>query len=106
MLGAIDGVYDRAALVALPLELRGRYLRHLKSLLGPSARLLMLTYVYNQQWVDGPPYAVADAEIKQVFEADFKLELLQLEEVAHTTSNPKFRGISSMQEKVFLITRD
>src|SRR4029079_1583870 len=46
-LGYFDGVYDRAASIALPAELRARYAAHLPTLLTPKAKLLLITLFYD-----------------------------------------------------------
>jgi thiopurine S-methyltransferase len=62
VLGRVDAVYDRAALVALPPELRRRYVKHLETLAGNAPQLL-ITLAYDQMQVDGPPFSVAAAEV-------------------------------------------
>lgn len=61
--GYCDGVYDRAALIALPPELRARYSAHLPTLLAPKARMLLLTLDYDA--AGGPPYAVSPSEVER-----------------------------------------
>jgi thiopurine S-methyltransferase len=63
LLGPIDALYDRAALVALPAELRPRYVQHLRALL-PAAPGLVITYEYDQQLVTGPPFSVLEPELR------------------------------------------
>jgi thiopurine S-methyltransferase len=62
ILGRVDAVYDRAALVALPPELRRRYVKHLDTLAGNAPQLL-ITLAYDQTQVDGPPFSVTAAEV-------------------------------------------
>jgi len=59
-LGPVDAVYDRAALVALPEAMRGRYAAHLKAITACAPQLL-LTYRYDPRQLDGPPFSI-DAE--------------------------------------------
>ncbi|CAN5879336.1 thiopurine S-methyltransferase [soil metagenome] len=61
--GAIDAVYDRAALIALPAELRPRYLAHLRSLVPPATSGLLITLDYPQDQLTGPPFSVSDVEV-------------------------------------------
>lgn len=61
--GAIDAVYDRAALVALPANLRRRYIEHLQTLVAPATSGLLVTLDYPQDKFEGPPFAVGDAEV-------------------------------------------
>jgi thiopurine S-methyltransferase len=56
-LGPIDATYDRAALVALPAGPRAQYSSHLINITN-SAPQLLITFEYNQQEMDGPPFSV------------------------------------------------
>lgn len=63
--GAIDSIYDRAALVALPPELRTRYVAHLGALVPPETPVLLITLEYAEGQLEGPPFAVRDAEVRE-----------------------------------------
>ena len=62
MLGSVDAVYDRAALVALPQDLRPRYTAHLTQLSQASPQLL-ITFEYDQQLLAGPPFSIPRPEV-------------------------------------------
>lgn len=79
-LGPIDAVYDRAALVALPAETRKRYAAHMQEITN-CAPQLVLCYEYDQNLVEGPPFSVIDAELKQHYEKNYELVLLESEAV-------------------------
>ena len=79
-LGAVDAVYDRAALVALPEEVRTRYTEHLMHLTGRAPQLL-ICYVYDQSAMPGPPFAIADAEVARHYEDAYELTRLSNTEV-------------------------
>ncbi len=66
-LGHFSQVFDRAALVALPKELRSRYVVHLQSLLSPKARILMVTMDYNESQMAGPPFYLSPQELQSYF---------------------------------------
>ncbi len=92
--------YDRAALIALPEALRGRYLAHLQAILPASCQGLLISLEYDQAQMDGPPFAVAEAEIRQGF-STWQVDLLQRDEVL--ADNPRFaqRGLSALDETVY-----
>lgn len=71
-IGAIDVVYDRAALIALPAEMRRRYVAHLKAITA-SAPQLLVTLDYEPAVAEGPPFAVTDEEVRVHYD-DFKCE--------------------------------
>ena len=64
--GPIDAIYDRAALIALPPDLRVRYVAHLRALAGHVPGLL-ITLDYPQHLMEGPPHSVPDAEVRMHF---------------------------------------
>ena len=66
-LGAVDAVYDRASLIALPPETRRGYAAHLMGLLSPETRILLITLDYDQAQMAGPPFAVAAGEVRDLF---------------------------------------
>ena len=68
VLGPVDAVYDRAALVALPDSLRGRYASHVARITG-SAPQLLVTFEYEQTLFDGPPFSVDSVEVHRNYGA-------------------------------------
>ncbi|KAA9134148.1 thiopurine S-methyltransferase [Marinihelvus fidelis] len=76
--GPVDAVYDRAALVALPAEMRTRYTRRLLEL-APSAPQLLVTYVYDQSLKAGPPFSIDKSEVASHYDASHDLTLLDSE---------------------------
>lgn len=65
LIGSFDGVYDRAAMIALPRELRERYSGHLQTLLTPKAKLLLITLHYDAE--GGPPFSVSPGEVAAAY---------------------------------------
>jgi len=75
MLGKVDAVYDRAALVALPPEMRKAYAAHLTALTQAAPQLL-ISFDYDQSQTEGPPFSVTDAEIGKLYENHYSRECL------------------------------
>lgn len=75
MLGQVDAVYDRAALVALPADMRTRYAQHI-SVITAQAPQLLLSFVYEQQQYAGPPFSVPADEIQQLYVEHYQPHLL------------------------------
>jgi len=67
LLGSVDALYDRAAMIALPPELRARYVAHLRTLLPDGAPGLLVTLEYEQARRDGPPFAVLADEVRRAY---------------------------------------
>ena len=68
MLGSVDAVYDRAALVALPDSMRGSYASHVASITRFAPQLLV-TFEYDQALFDGPPFSVDSVEVHRNYGA-------------------------------------
>lgn len=83
-----DALWDRAALVALPLELRRAYAKHTDSLLAPDAFRLVVTLEYDQALVQGPPFSVPANEVRGYWP---RLEMLERSD-APDEAPPKFRA--------------
>jgi thiopurine S-methyltransferase len=77
--GPIDGIWDRAAMVAVPDAQRPRYAKKLAEL-APSARILIQTMEYDTSVMDGPPFSVTEAELRELF-AGAAIEQLQRADV-------------------------
>lgn len=84
-LGKIGAIYDRAALIALPPELRPRYARHLVELVRetalPGLRFLQVVLRRTPHDEKGPPFSILDTEIRQLYGHAFKIEQLSCEAV-------------------------
>ena len=99
------GYYDRAALIALPSELRPRYVAHVRELLPSGCRGLLVTIDYPQAQMDGPPFAVGDAEVRALYGADWRVELVQEDEVLRQNWRFLERGLTSLVERVYRLER-
>lgn len=80
-LGPVDAVYDRAALVALPEDIRPRYARHLTRLTGAAPQLL-ITFDYDQSVMDGPPFSISDEMLTAYYSDTYTRTLLERADVA------------------------
>lgn len=95
MLGKVDAIYDRAALVALPFEMRVRYAAHLREITNTAPQLLV-TFDYDQQKLDGPPFSVISNEVEQHYIDHYSLTLLQGKEI-------NLKGKVPAKENVWLL---
>jgi len=97
MLGPVDAVYDRAALVALPENLRTRYASHISTISGYAPQLL-ITFDYDQTQLQGPPFCVNEAEVRQLYSARSLLRLVS------EAVPGGLKGVCPAQELVFLVS--
>ncbi len=98
----VDIIYDRAALIAMPQEMRQEYAQRLKSLLAAGGRILLVTLDYPQEEMAGPPFSVPKQEIEALFEG-FTVSLLESDEVDAQHPKKAKKGLSRFAEEVWLI---
>lgn len=100
-LAGVSAVYDRAALVALPPEMRERYASHLLQLLPSGTKTLLVAFEYPQHEMSGPPFNVDAAEIAALFGG--QCEIRQLLEADILQQEPRFRdkGVTRLKETVY-----
>ncbi|MBT8047781.1 MAG: thiopurine S-methyltransferase [Xanthomonadales bacterium] len=104
-LARIDAVYDRAALIALPPEMRPAYASRLSRWVDAGVRCLLVTLEYPGEQMRGPPFSVDAEEVKTLFQANWRLEQIHVEDCL--VREPRFRkkGLTRLDERVFILQR-
>jgi thiopurine S-methyltransferase len=104
MLSSVAAVYDRAALIALPPDMRKSYVEKLFDVLPQHAGILLITLVYDQTLMAGPPFSVPEIEVQNLYGERFTIRTLQQTNVLH--EQPRFaqRGLDSLLETVYLLS--
>lgn len=100
----VRAVYDRASLVALPPEMRARYACHLAELLPSGTPVLLVTFDYPQDEMNGPPFAVSADEVRALYGAYAEVRLLAQVDILEREPRFKARGVTRMQENIFVLT--
>lgn len=97
------GLYDRAALIALPPPMRERYAAHLGAILPKGCGAVLVTMDYDQSQLDGPPFAVLDEEVQRLFAPRWAIR----EEAAHDILGQSWKflqaGVSRLVERVYVL---
>ncbi|MEM6711985.1 MAG: thiopurine S-methyltransferase [Pseudomonadota bacterium] len=96
-LGPVEAVYDRAALVALPPDMRLRYAKLIHSLTKGAPQLLVC-FEYDQSQMNGPPFAVDQAELCRVHGERYAVHLL-----ARIPVDGGFRAVGSADETIYML---
>jgi thiopurine S-methyltransferase len=104
-LGGAVTVYDRASLVALPPEMRQRYAQHMLKLLPAGARTLLVTFEYDQEQMSGPPFAVTPEDVQALYSVGARVEQLERIDVLEENERFKARGLTSLHENIFMLTK-
>ncbi len=98
----VDIIYDRAALIALPEDMRESYVERLLSLLKPGGRILLVTLDYQQSEMSGPPFSVPEYEVEQLFKG-CKVTHLYRDDADENHPKVQQKGLSRFAEEAWLI---
>ncbi|MEH6386516.1 MAG: thiopurine S-methyltransferase [Pseudomonas profundi] len=101
---SVAGVYDRAALIALPEPMRADYVEHMRRILPAGWKMLLVTLDYPQHERPGPPFAVSDNEVRRLF-AGCSISLLEDQSVLEDHQVFKQQGMTRLNERVYLISQ-
>ena len=99
-IGDIDAVYDRAALIALPADVRPDYSKQIYKL-SNNAPQLLITLNYDQSKKDGPPFSISLEQLKQYYDANY--EIIELESQSSTLNSA---AELSVTEHVWLLSKN
>jgi len=100
----LDSLYDRAALVALPEDMRADYVSACKKLLTAAPRVLLVTMQYEPESMEGPPFSVDPGEVDRLWEG----QLAVAEQVDMLSSMPRAlaTGVQRLDEYFWVLTRN
>lgn len=101
---SFDLIYDRAALVALPFLLRRKYARIIKKSLKKGGKCLLVVYEYDQSKMEGPPFSVNETEIRELYEDQFSIELLESERPS--TEGSKLSSLEAdLKQNIYILEK-
>jgi thiopurine S-methyltransferase len=104
-LKSVSVVYDRAALIALAVDLRAKYAQHLYTIISRDCRVLLLTLNYPQSQISGPPFAVDKDEVVSLFSNGFECQQLQCFD--DIKNEPKFlrAGVDFIEKATYCLRK-
>ena len=97
--------FDRAALIALPEGMRRRYAREVYGLLPAGCTGLMVTLEFPAHQKKGPPFPVAEAEVRALFERDWTVELLVRRDILPYQQQFRDEGVTSLHAVAYRMSR-
>ncbi len=103
-LAGIAGIYDRAALIALPPELRQRYRDTVYARLPAGGRALVITLEYPQMEKAGPPFSVEQAEMESLAPS-WRVELAERRDILAQEPGFRAEGVSALSTAVYRMQR-
>jgi thiopurine S-methyltransferase len=100
--GQFDFFYDRAALIALPPEIRPGYVQQLQSLVKRGAQGLLVGLEYDPSQMHGPPFTVPEPEVRRLF-GSFHCEKLTEYDCLEQEPHFKQRGLTWLKESAYTL---
>lgn len=104
-LAGCGGVYDRAALIALPADMRRRYALDLYSKLPGGCRGLLVTLEYPQREKQGPPFSVDEDEVRGLFATNWSVETLERRDILATQQAFVAEGVTALHTAAYRMVR-
>jgi thiopurine S-methyltransferase len=105
-ISGVNAVFDRASLIALPPSMHNAYADHMQTILPPGANTLLITLSYPQHEMRGPPFSVNEPEVRNLYEKTGQVQLLHSADVLDNEPHFRNKGLSQLQENVFLVTHN
>lgn len=96
-LAGCAGVFDRAALIALPPAMRVRYAHGLLAALPPACRGLLVTLEYPQHEKSGPPFSVAEEEVRSLYGGGWRIEVLERRDILAEQPGFIAEGVTALE---------
>jgi thiopurine S-methyltransferase len=104
VLSSIHAVYDRASLVALPVEMRFQYAEKMRELLPLHTQILLVSFFYHQHEMDGPPFSVDQQDVIKLYGDWCNVRKLYNDDIIGKEPHFKARGLSVIHEEIYSIT--
>ncbi len=97
--------YDRAALIALPADMRQRYAEQVLGKLPTGCRTLLVTLDYPQHEKQGPPFNVDQAEVEHLFAANWHVALLERRDILAQQPGFQAEGVTRLHTAAYRLTK-
>jgi thiopurine S-methyltransferase len=101
----VAGIFDRAALIAMPRALQQLYADKLAWLAAPGTVVLLDTIDYDPSEMSGPPFSIPEDVVHALFSGPFSVELVERRDGMPRSENLKARGLTQLGESLYLLRR-
>ena len=101
----VTDIFDRASLVALPVDMRQRYADKMADLQKPGVRTLLVTLTFDHTEMNGPPFSVTEDEVNALYADKFSVQKLLYKDVIEEEHGLRNRGLTSLVETVYKLVR-
>lgn len=105
ILSTCSGVFDRAALVALPPDLRLRYAGTVYAKLPAGCRGLLITFEYAQGDMSGPPFSVPEAEVQALYGQAWNVSVLSRQDTLAQHPGFAATGLKALETVAYRLAK-
>jgi thiopurine S-methyltransferase len=105
LLGRMDAVYDRAALISWAPALRDAYVEHLTKLMSRGTPMLLITLEYPQSQMAGPPFAVSGEEVARLYARQFDVREIARQDILPHEARLRAKGLTELFEVCYQLVR-
>lgn len=102
LIGSVDWIYDRAALIALPEKMQQQYVEHLKHFFSSDTRLFLVTLEFPKAQLSGPPFAIDCTEVSRLF-STFDVECIATNEISNNQFAQRTFAVDYLLERLYII---
>ena len=105
LLGDVEAVYDRAALISWMPELRDAYVEHMRALARRGVQMLLITLEYAQAEMSGPPFAVMGDEVDRLYSPHFGIREISRRDILPAEPRLRSKGVTKLFEVCYHLIR-
>lgn len=106
MIGDIDLIYDRAALIALPTDMRRQYSSKIIALSSATTQMLLITIEYLANEYIRPPFSIPESVVQDLYSKSYAIDKLCTQlETTEIGSRLNSEGIASIHESAYLLRK-
>ncbi len=103
-LGNVAAIFDRAALTALPEDIRHAYLAQLRKIVPAACKILLLTTEEPEAGeTEDQPFAIAE-EISSLYARAYDIDLSHVESLFEADADPLIKELVRIEHKAYLMT--
>jgi thiopurine S-methyltransferase len=99
----VAAVYDRAALVSFPPSDQPRYGEKLIALTPRAALIAIVALAFPETEMQGPPFPAPLAKVAGIFGTTHTIAIMETRDGLEKSPNLKERGLTKLEESLFLL---
>jgi len=101
---SFDWIYDRAAIIALPVDMQVAYAAHLTRFISKKTKLFLISLEFPPDELEGPPFPLFENNIEHLFDG-LVVECIAEHELEDKVFAQRTFNVSYLREKLYIISR-